>query len=79
VRIALTMLLAIFSVFVLTTCGPTKGIDVSKVEEENRQWSVVQSPITGKCYEVMTIEYYMGDNSVGYSGMSEVSCKYLKK
>ncbi|MFC1644810.1 hypothetical protein ACFL08_02190 [Patescibacteria group bacterium] len=70
----LTILGIIF--FVAGCSGP--GPDMSQ-DESDFKWSLATSPITGKCYEVVTIKEVASQSSYGYMGMAEISCDYLNQ
>lgn len=39
------------------------------------EWKVIQSPITGICYEVVIYREYL--SRLGFMGMSKIPCRYL--
>lgn len=50
--------------------GPSANPENEGVDSHGWKWSKVKSPVTGRCYEVLThSEPYQG-----YMGMSEIPC-----
>lgn len=41
---------------------------------EDLTWSVVESPDTGRCYEVVTRESSVGYSGYGFMAMAEIPC-----
>ena len=47
------------------------GTDVAS----SPQWQIVESPISGRCYEVLSWSYHEAvSKAYGFAGMAEVAC-----
>jgi len=74
-KLVIVGLLLIVIITMSACLGPPSVGPEESTEKYGWTWSLVESPITGKCYEVITRR--SGYN--GYAGMAEVPCSDLNK
>lgn len=71
--------LLILTVVLLFSACSHPGPDLSKASQKDLFWSIIKSPITGKCYETATHEHGTLYQGFGYMGMSEIPCELQDK
>lgn len=57
---------------IFTGCVNTEGPEIT---ESKYTWSIIKSPQTGRCYEIVTMRETLAmEMGFGYMGMSEIPC-----
>lgn len=57
----------------------TAAEQATKASHDGKNWSLVQSPLTGRCYEVLAWQIDTGNSSKGFAGMAEIPCSVMEE